>query len=366
MKASSLKDEIAIESRVAELKSANQRLLLQLSQAKAKTADLVAAVYQASRDAAMTLDIPPVKAPKPDKRTHTAETAIALVSDLQLGKRTPTYNTKVCEERMVRYAEKIISLIEIQRSHHPVRRLMVPVLGDIIEGAADIFPGQQHLVDSSLYRQLTVDGPRIMVTFLRTLLTAVDSIEVEWIIGNHGRLGRKGEHDPETNGDRMLGKIVETILSLIEEPRVTFHEPKIALLPSDDEPEARVRFNVPDGAHERNWYSIARVGKYSALCIHGDQIKGHSGFPWYGLGKKVNGWAAGAIPEAFTDVFMGHWHQIASIPLNKRTVYVNGSTESYNTYAQENLAAMSDPAQWLLFAHPERGIITAEYKVWLS
>lgn len=363
---SGLSTDLKTETILDELRQANARLSQQLAREKLRTHELVSAVYRAAKDAAMTLRLDRVKPPKPDKRRHTSETAIALVSDLQLGKRTPTYSSQVCEQRMIRYAEKIIELTEIQRSDHPVRRLLVPVLGDIIEGGADIFPGQSHLVDASLYRQITVDGPRIMVNFFRTLLPVYDRIDVEWIIGNHGRIGRRGEHDPETNGDRMLGRIVRTIFEVLKESRVSFREPKSAEFPVGDESDSGISFNLPDGAHERNWYSVTRVGKYSALCIHGDQIKGHSGFPWYGLGKRVNSWAAGAIPEPFRDVFLGHWHQIADIPLNKRTVYVNGSTESYNTHAQENLAAMSDPAQWLLFAHPERGQITAQYKVWLS
>jgi DNA repair exonuclease SbcCD nuclease subunit len=142
----------------------------------------------------------------------------------------------------------------------------------------------------------------------------------------------------------MLYKIVEQILA---------HEP-------------RIKFNIPDGKGERNWYGILREGDYSALMIHGDQIRGHSGFPWYGLGKKVNGWASGAIREPFKDVFMGHWHQNAVIPLNDRDVYVNGSTESYNTYAIENLAAIGRPSQRLLFVSPEKGSVTAQYKVNLT
>lgn len=335
-------EEFTLEQQLADLKAAHTRTLRKLEKSRISKDELVEAVYEAVKDAASTLTIDPVKPPVKDKRRKHEEVAVPLVSDLQLAKVTPTYDSDTCEKRMELYADKIIELTDIQRSDHPIRRAVVPCLGDIIEGEC-IFPGQSHLIDGGLYRQIAVDGPRIIVNFLRKLLTCFDTIHVEWVIGNHGRIGRRGDFEPETNGDRMLGKIVSDLLR--NEPRITF--------------------NIPDGRGERNWYSVCEVGNWKALCIHGDQIKGHSGFPWYGLGKKVNGWASGAIPEEFFDVLMGHWHQIASIPLNKRTVYVNGSTESYNTFAQENLAAMSDPAQWLLFVHPEHGRVTAEYKVWL-
>ena len=60
---------------------------------------------------------------------------------------------------------------------------------------------------------------------------------------------------------------------------------------------------------------------------------------------------------------MGHWHQLARIPLNHRAVYCNGSTESTNTFAAECLAAQSEPMQWLLYVDPEKGRVNAEYGV---
>lgn len=324
------------------LRRANARLSRQLEQARISRQELVEAVYQAAADASAGLLLPAVPPPPPDRRRSGLEVAVPLVSDLQLAKVTPDYNSAVAEERMERLADKIIRLTEIQRSDHPVPEAHVVFLGDIVEGEM-IFPGQAHLIDAGLYRQVTVDGPRICVNFLRRMLGAYKAVRVTWVIGNHGRIGRRGDYDPESNADRMLGRIVETVLR--------------------DEP--RISFTIPDGPRERNWYAIVREGEWSALAIHGDQIRGHSGFPWYGLAKRVNGWASGAIRESFDDVLMGHWHQIASIPLNHRSVFVNGSTESFNTYAQENLAAMSNPAQWLLFVAPDKGQVAAEYKVWL-
>jgi hypothetical protein len=166
------------------------------------------------------------------------------------------------------------------------------------------------------------------------------------VIGNHGRIGgtNSRNHDPETNGDRMLGKIIEMIY----------------------EREGRITFRIPDGPGESNWFDFVRIGNYSALCIHGNQIPGGQGLPFNGVVRKVNSWAAGAIEEPFQDVFMGHYHTRAVIPVNKRYVYINGSTESYNTFAQEVIGSISEPSQWLLFVHPKRGRVTASYGVELT
>lgn len=341
----SLKDEIQQEELVESLRASNERLSRQLTALKMSRYDLVDAVYRAAKDSAAGLSLKSIKPPAKDSRKKTAETAVAVLSDWQLAKVTPTYNSKICEERIELYTEKVLKLTEIQRADHPVRELRVWLLGDIVEGEL-IFPGQSHLIDSSLYRQVTVDGPRILCNALRRLASGFEKVHVVGVIGNHGAIGgsTRRDHDPETNADRMLYRICQQILA---------HEPNIT-------------WAIPDGPGERNWYAVDNLGNRSYLLIHGDQIRGgFAGFPFYGLAKKSWGWATGAIPEHFDEVILGHWHQPTRVTLNRITARVNGSTESYNTYAMEQLAAVGRPSQWLLFAHPENGI-TAEYCVYLD
>jgi hypothetical protein len=342
----SLGDEAREATESSELRAALNRALRDLDKAKVSREELVAAVYQAARDAFAALEIPPVPAPPKDRRTKARpETAIAVLSDWQLGKRTPTYDSAVCEERVARYADKVIRLAEIQRADHPVRECRVWLLGDLIEGEL-IFPGQAHRIDASLYRQVAIDGPRILGDFLRRMLSAFDRVHVVGVIGNHGAIGGpvRREMHPESNADMMLYRIVNQVVT---DPRLTW--------------------DLADPAGERGWYAIDEIGDFRALLFHGDQIRGgFAGFPWYGLGKKVWGWQSGAIPEPFNHAALGHWHQPVSTVLNHTLVWVNGSTESDNTYAQEQLAAAGRPCQWLLFVNPERGRATAEYRVWLD
>lgn len=335
--------EVDEDDQVADLKRQLANVSRQLYQVKHKRADYLEAVRQATLDAISQIELKPVKAPPAGKpKLGSEEVALVLLSDMQTGKVTPDYNSEVCAERVDRYADKVIKLTEIHRAGRPVKNARVALLGDVIEGC-DIFPGQQWLIDSTLYRQVFNTTPVIIADFLRKLLTKFDTVTVDAVDGNHGRIGRKGMFGPEDNADKMVYRVVELLLR--DEPRVVF--------------------NIADPPGERAWYKIMEIGNYKALLIHGDQIRGHSGFPWYGLGKKVNGWGSGGLgrDSDFQDVLMGHWHQLARIPLNQRAVWVNGSTESYNTYAQENLAAQSDPMQWLLFVSPEAGRVTASYGV---
>lgn len=342
----SVRDELAAATSEADLRAALKRALIALDDARTKREELVEAVYTAARDAASALALPVVPKPPSDRRTkQRAEVAVVVLSDWQLGKRTPSYSSEVCEQRIVTLADKVRRLTAIQRADHPVRECHVLALGDMIEGEL-IFPGQAHRIDSSLYRQVTVDGPRILAGFLRSMLADFDRVTVWSVDGNHGALGGpfRRDYHPESNGDRMLYRITSTVL----------------------ESEKRLTWNMADPAGERNWYIVAELGAYRSLLLHGDQFRGHAGIPWYGIQKKAGGWALGAIPETFSDVDFGHWHQPTRLTLNRLTARCNGSTESHNTYAIEQLAAVGRPSQGLRFVEPEGGHVTAEYTVWLD
>ena len=335
----------AESDKIKDLKNTNERLLKQIDKLKDKKADLIEAVYQGARDGMSTLTLPKIyKSTIPNKKTKDTEICVPLLSDIQLAKRTPDYDSKIAEKRVIEYANRIVKLTKIQRQSHNVNKCVVLALGDIVEGEL-IFPGQSHLIDSSLYRQVTVDGPRILYAFFTTLLQEFDEVECYWVIGNHGALGGRSRRDynPETNADRMLGKILDTMFAN----------------------EKRIKFHIPEGV-DNHWYTVADLGvKAKFFCFHGDNIRGSMGLPFYGYNKKILGWKALAsqgLMENFTHAVCGHYHTPTSLYINDVRVWVNGSTESYNSYAQEQLASMGRPSQFCLFVKPSKGV-TAEYLV---
>jgi hypothetical protein len=330
-------------NKLDHIRSENRRLARLAEKNKHVKDEAVLAVYEAAFDAFSQFQFTPTK-PKNivSGKNGLGETAVAVLADWQLGKVTPTYNSDVLAERIEAYADKMIEITNIQRTHHPVDNLHVWLLGDIVEGE-EIFPGQSHLIDSGLYRQVGINGPEILGNFLRTALENFKHVHVTGVIGNHGAVGGRArkQHDPETNMDRLLYKIVELIFK--DEPRITF--------------------NIPDGKGERNFYAVDTIGNYSSLLIHGDQMPAPSAS--YGYYKKVMGWKDGAIPEHFEDVFMGHYHQQVKMTIGSGLLRISGSPESHNTYAQEYFSSMSRPCQHLMFVHPENGI-TSEYSIWLD
>lgn len=338
-----LKADLQAAAQVEQLQTANARLLRQLADAKAKRDELVGAVYQAARDAALSLKLPPVKPPKADVRRLSPETAVATLADWQLAKKTPSYNTDVCEQRIEVYGDRVLKLAAIQRADHPVNSLRVYMLGDLVEGEL-IFPGQAHRIDASLFRQVMVDGPRILGHFIRRMAAHFAQVHVEGVIGNHGSLGGRARKDyhPESNADAMLYEA--TRLALGRQPNVTWGPT-----------------SVPG---ERRWYAIDKIGPAAAFFLwHGDQVKGgFAGYPWYGFAKKLLRWQA-TLPEWFNYSVSGHFHTAVSFPVGRVEHYGAGSTESDNTWVQEEIGEQSRPTQWLLFVEPSRVGVTAEYRV---
>lgn len=336
----SLTEDAENHDELGRVKRELNRVQRQLYEVKHKRADYLQTVLEAVEGAISGQTIAPVPLGAVHREGVASELyTVALLSDLQTGKITPDYNSEVAAERVALYAQEIIRIARSTGS----RICVVPMLGDMVEGV-DIFPGQQWLIDSTLYRQVFDTTPVIITEFLRTLLTHFDSVRVEAVQGNHGRLGRKGMFGPEDNADKMVYRVAE--LMLRDEPRLSW--------------------NIADPVGERAWYKIMHVGNYRAMLIHGDQIRGSMGFPWYGLGKKVHSWASGGIPETFDDLMMGHYHQMAAVPLNHRTVWANGSTESTNTFAAETLAAQSSPGQWVLTVDGVAGVVQSAYPVRLT
>lgn len=333
----SFREEAEIAAEIQELRSALKRSQQAESKAKRKSADLVAAVYQATLDAARAADRPKVVAPKKDKRSTKAEVALIHATDWQLGKRTVSYGIETLHKRMSLFTEKVMELTAIQRAHHPVKEATLMFGGDMVEGIG-IFPGQAYEVEAHLFEQL-FEASRVMESMVASFAGFFEKVHVVCEFGNHGRIGRKGDMPYGDNIDRVAYRITQDR---------TNHLKNVSWQQSDD------------------WYQIVRIGNYEALLVHGDEIKSFGGnTPAFGILRKANAWSTGVV-EPFLDVYMGHFHTPMTLTMaNGGRVFVTGSPESHNEYAREFIAATSTPSQRLHFVDPAKGRVTAEYNVWL-
>jgi len=326
-----------------ELRGALRRSQAATARAKAKTEDLVAAVYQAAKDAMLAQGPPrPVKPPKLVNGKGKPEVAFLHTTDWQNGKVTDSYNMAKCAERIERLWEKVALLTKIQRTEHPVNHCVVGLGGDMLEGL-NIFPGQAYEVEAPLYEQL-FNTSKLEEELLRALLAIFERVLVIGESGNHGRIGRKGDWPRTDNTDRMSYEI--TRQRFADEKRLIWQ---------------------PD---TKSFYQPITIGEYRAILVHGDEIKSFGGnTPAFGLLRKGTAWSSGVVDEitGAGDIYFGHFHTPMMLTMpNGYKMYGTGSPESDNAYAAEFVAARGRPSQRLHYIDPRKGRVTCEYQVYLD
>lgn len=321
------------------LRSVNRTLQRKLSEAKARSEDLVAATYDGARDAVLSLG--PVKpvlwVPRPAGKGR-PEVGLWCFTDWQGSKKTTTYNSQIMEERVMAVARSMASITDMQRHDHPVEKCVIALGGDMVEGLFN-FPTQAFEVDATIFEQFVIVS-RLLEQVVRFALSVFKEVEVvaEW--GNHGRIGSKRDNVPRyDNIDRMVYEM--TRQNLRDEKRLKW----------DDCPEDIQRIEV---------------GNYRALLIHGDEV-GRNGYasPMQ-IVNHANRWRSGAYRWDFRDVYLGHYHTHAEWPMANGlgAVYQTGSTESDNRYALVGMAASATPTQRLHFIDPEKGRVTSQWKIY--
>jgi hypothetical protein len=328
-------------SDVKELRDALIRVQKQLQKQKQRTDELVTASHQAAYDAMLSMGkIQNVPVPVIDKRKAKGEVALWHMTDWQGAKKTASYNSEVMRTRVLEFAAKAVRVTEIQRADHPVKECTIMFGGDMVEGLFN-FPGQAFEIDSTLFEQY-VNVSRLCVDVVRYALSNYEKVTVvpEW--GNHGRIGSKRDNVPRSdNFDRMCYELARQLLQ--GEKRLVWQE-----CPED--------------------IQRVEIGNYRALLIHGDEV-GRGGFASPGaIVQHANRWRSGAYPWDFRDVYIGHYHTHAEWAManGQGSVYQTGSTESDNRYAGVLLAASATPSQRLHFIDPDKGRVTAAYKIWLD
>lgn len=334
--------EAALQTENDELRRALQTAQRAARRKELATEELVAAVYQAAKDAHLAHGpAPKITAPAKDRRTAKAEGALLHLTDWQVGKTTVSYNMEVARRRIGQAVLRAAELAEVQRSHHPVPDCHVMLGGDMVEGVA-IFPGQAFEVEAGAFEQLVAVAGMIESS-VTALLGQFERVHVWEELGNHGRLGRKGDHPGGDNIDRMAYTLARTRLS--GHQRLIWH-------PYDS--------STPVGTH-------VVMGNYHPFLFHGDEIKSFGGnTPAFGLLRKLTAWASGVLAP-FQDAYGGHFHTPMTLTMpNGARIFMSGSPESDNVYAAEFVAAKGHPSQRLNFVDPVAGRVTAEYTLWLD
>jgi hypothetical protein len=297
----------------------------------------LSAFYAALTDAATPIRVPTWRVrPKPGRGSHGL--VVAQMTDWHLDEVVQpeeigylnAFNADIALKRIRRWTEKVITLPRTYMNGLTIDGLVIPATGDLFTGEihAELRESnERHLMETLVHWQAPV------LASLEMLASEYADVEVNAVVGNHGRLTTKPVfkgrvHD---NVEWLFWSVIRERLA--DRGRSNIH---VNLSPSMD-------MNVP--IYGRNH-----------LLTHGDQFRGGSGisgaFAPLSLGAHRKGKRQSIAGLPMETMVIGHLHQLINIP----GVIMGGSLKGLDEFAY-GINAAPDPngaAQALWVTAPER------------
>lgn len=222
-----------------------------------------------------------------------------------------------------RWKDKVITFREQDKKSLGLNKLVLYMLGDHITGEL-IYAGQAYNIDMAAVDQLFFCLQEYVNTIL-ALASVFPEIEIFMVIGNHGRMGKKGENHPRSNLDYILYRSIQNAL----------------------ERQPNVRVFVSESPT-----MIVQNGNYNFALNHNDNVRGYQGIPYYGLERKA---------RRLSDLYGiqihyklgGHFHTPAN--LNDETI-LNGCLPGGSDLSINKMNVATRPSQKVFYFDPEHGI----------
>jgi hypothetical protein len=245
------------------------------------------------------------------------------------------FDSSIFAERVRLYVEKCARIMRAYAVEHTLTQIVFAIGGDTVEGD-EIFGGMEWQLEMPPPDQ--VMGMRDHLSWIVDALMEVGAslgikkASVLCVPGNHGKRGGKkaGARHKSDSWDVMVYRLLEERLK--NYPIFNF-----AI-----EPAGNCTFDV--------------LGNIFGM-IHGDEVKGWGGLPFYGLtrhdAKMIR--TLNVIPEY---VLLGHHHQPASIPIGYGEHLMSGNWVGASNLS--NVVGSNTPQQWLFFVDRDYGVCTRE------
>ena len=268
------------------------------------------------------------------------EVQVALISDIHGGLKTPTYNSKVFVKRLNNYKQAIIKFALLHRKMRPIKKLVLPMLGDMVQGQQI---GTQMLVEDcdiigaedQIYDLLLPN----LTTFVVNLLQVFEEIEIYGVEGNHGNIDRRRNTlTKRSNWDTVFYRGLKAALSQYSRIKV--------------EPELNT------------WWKIIDINNWKFFMVHLDQIISYQGIPFYGISRKGLRWKQ-SIPQHFDYILGGHFHNPNFLYNDGVPTIINGTFVSDSDFPLVRMGLRDVPQQICFFMNKKYGI-TAQYRVQLD
>jgi len=232
------------------------------------TADqLLSALKGVIEEAALNKIAVPKVTLSADKPDMTME---LMLSDIHYGKKTEQFDLTVCRERIREVVRVTLEELERSKRHYSVSRIIVALLGDIIESFS------MHGLESAAIQSLFYD---VIVPMAKTGLT----IDVVGVTGNHDRT----EYDRTyvTPGKKNVTWVIYNMLKMLAEAHKL----------------TNVSFLIPEGP-----YQVLDVYDNKVLYEHGD-AKGVSTNKQVLIKHLAN--RSRQVGEILNFLRLGHFHE---------------------------------------------------------
>lgn len=320
-------DERVGEAKAEILRRHDRLVAEKLVEQRALTELLVEAVTEGVRRA------PPVTwRPAPEvlvKPEACEEIPVALLSDIHCGSLIlpdemgglNEFNMAAFRRRLDTYQERIACAIDLHRRENRIRRMLVWMLGDMVEGEV-IFDGQAHRIELITVDQL-FECASYIAGWLQGLLATglVEEIHCICIYGNHGRTThRKGASKLHSNWDYVLYRHMEAVLA--DEPRIKWFVPKA-------------------------WFAVVDVLGWRIYGCHGDTVRSWMQIPFYGIQRhdmRTTTLLQSVGLDYHYQVY-GHHHIAATLPRVTGAQIMNGSIVGGSDFSMHQLGTASEPSQ---------------------
>lgn len=262
------------------------------------------------------------------------EQMVVVVSDLQIGHRSPTTNAQVIGKRMDNLVRRVIKIATLHRKAYPIRVLNVFLLGDVVHGenvGKTINLDELEMVLSGQMFEVAVP---ILERMLATFTRHFEKVVVWTINGNHGRLSK--ENADTTNMDGIVYRF------LVERMR-----------------------NYPIEWHTEyeQFYQLADIADHKFLLMHGDQIKMTLTLPYYGITTRAM--RLQGVVGRFDYLVCGHFHVANFLNWQDMEIIMNGTFVSDDQWVLQKLGMATSPKQVVFGVHPQQGV-TFRYLVRLD
>lgn len=319
--------------------STKERLLKkQRGQAEILIENLKSAMWRVPR--IKPSDVTP---PKHPKKYHSEDVGVVL-SDMHIGSKYTKedtgglgeFNLDIFKERVDKMRDGVIEIVDRHRLMYDTPTLHLFCLGDIIAGMNQVGNWSGAYIDLTACDQM-IEGVAALVKMIATWANHFDNVKFYGVVGNHGRMAKRGVEKGYNNWDYLVYKLVQESMSSYE----------------------NIEWNIP-----KTWWIQEDIAGHNFYITHGDGIRGSMGIPYYGV-ERAEAKIQSLLEKRPDYVLIGHFHSPTEIQTNNSRVLINGSWLGGDMYSLKDLHRNDHPEQKMFGIHGKKGI-TWSYNIRLT